>query len=153
MNIENLKRELLKIKNLTVTKSLAGEPSGSIFYLTFGDEEYLIFVYCSWRLIQESKIITGWHESNEVPFGPLTKGINSLENDVIKEINLSKFYDLNIKFKSGKELQIFCDITPNLREGEYLDENWDFTNIKNNMTYIISKNQTIITQPYCNDID
>lgn len=148
--MNEIKDIVKKLINQTVTEAIAGEPSGSIFLLGIGANDFTLMVYSAWRLIQDDNIITGWNESNDFPNGELTKGIKSLENDLIVNVEISKFYDLNIYFESGKELQVFCDITPNVRD--YIDENWNISDIDKNLSYTVTQNQTIEVEKYNTDI-
>lgn len=124
-----------------VLKVNAGGSTGSIFCLELGDElritqekgrelvegDFSIMVYSSWRLddTQKLKPITSWQEDSGLE-GKMTLSLKDLLNDVIEDIVVSAFYDLNIKFKSGKRLAIFCDLTPNQR----METNWFFRDHK-----------------------
>lgn len=142
--MKELYNTIKKLNGNYINEAIVGV--GSLFNLNIKYGKYSLFVYCAWRLVKGDAIITGWQESNSCPNGELYKGIKSLENDKIIDINLNKFNDLHIVFESGKELQIFCDITPNLYN--YLDENWYIADIEKNIYYAITKNQTIEVEKY-----
>jgi len=132
--VESILAQLVgkKLLQVNVDKS-----TGSIFSIDIGNEliqikkkgmifhegEYIIMVYCSWRLLNTiSNIpVTGWHEDS-APNGALNVGLKTLVNDTIKEVGVTDCFDLEIIFESGKRLDIFCDLTTHVDA----DTNWFF---------------------------
>lgn len=135
---------LSKIKGQKITDVLAGGGSNGTFFITFGENDYMLSCNCAWRFIHMNQIITGWTEPDTIG-APLNKNLLHLNNDVVKDFQISMYNDISILFESGKVIEIFCDITP---ASEFSDFNWDFTLINANKTYSISKYQTIILEPY-----
>lgn len=115
----------------------AGSSSGSIFSIdignqlldkeknghTFKEGEYVLMVYCSWRLFDtiRNKPITSWQEDSNFN-GSMTLGLNTLLEDTIENVLITAFNDVVVKFKSGKVLSVFCDLTLN----KEWDTNWFF---------------------------
>jgi hypothetical protein len=136
MNNSDLHRILQGAINKKVLKVNAGG-TGSIFSLDIGNKlvkkerggqvflegEFVIMVYCSWRLFDKrtQKPITGWHENSDEG-GSMTVGLKSLFDDIVEEVLLTSFHDMVIIFKSWKVLSVFCDLTPNVDA----DTNWFF---------------------------
>jgi hypothetical protein len=139
MNKEIIEKDFFaKIIGKEVTKTIAGGSNGSTIILEIGHNEYCLFIYCVWRLELDYKALTGWNESSNPDNGNLTKQIRSLASDRIKDIQMSDFFDLRVKFESGKVLTIFCDVTPKYEPDDY-DENWSICDIKSDQCYIISR--------------
>lgn len=109
---------------LAVSDVIAGGANGSIIVLEFGGN-YVLTVYCSWRLERGLQVLSGCNESPDSQTGHLTREAKSLHNDIVHEVSLSDHYDLRIEFTSGKMLRLFCDVTPHNEPADY-DENWSF---------------------------
>ncbi len=133
MNIshDNLKIYLQEIVGMVVQKVGVGGSTGSVFSLLFSNsveprKELYIMVKCAWRLDYVSKKLplTSWQESSSLN-GPMTTRMQELSNDIVKEVVLLDFFDVQILFKSGKRLFVFCDVTPNV-DG---DTNWFLGNV------------------------
>lgn len=145
---ENIVCKILKghLRGKKVTKVIAGGSNGSIIILRIGDD-YSLFVYCAWRLEDGNKIITGWQEDYDAENGRLTIGIKELKNNIIAKIDVSRFFDLKIHFKGGEILNVFCDLTPNVKSGDY-DENWVLGDLKENKSYILKNRFNIEVGTY-----
>ena len=102
-------------------------------------KEYCLFIECVWRLEFGKTVLTGWNESPDINNGNLTKQITTLKEDFIDGVELSDFYDLKITFKSGKILNVFCDVTPHSEPSDY-DENWSLCNITLNQCFCVNRN-------------
>jgi hypothetical protein len=138
---------LQDLRSKEVTEVVAGGGNGSVIILKIGQNEFSIFVKCAWRLQNERSVLTGWNEPNNAENGNLTLYIKNLLGDVISGTELSKFFDLKLRFISGKTLDIFCDVTPNY-EPEFYDENWLLCDIKANVCYTVSKDFLIVESNY-----
>lgn len=134
----------------------AGEPSGSTIFLNIGekikldkpinnkklkyglnkyDGEYVIGIFCEWRLQKKNKPITGSCEPN-TPNGPLIKGLKIIVNKKITNIKLTDDCgDINIYF-NDIYLKVFCNYTGNAsKEYCFQDEtNWE----------LVSKNKILL---------
>ena len=120
-----------------VLKVNAGGSAGSIFCLELGDllqskqengrelteGDFSIMVYSSWRLddLLNVKPITSWQEDSDID-GKMTSSLKDLLGDFIDGITVSPFYDLDVRFRSGRRLAVFCDLTSN----QEMDTNWFF---------------------------
>ena len=130
--MKNLKEVFEKIKGKQITSVTSGGSNASTIIITFGKDEFCLFVYCVWRLDQKNKVLAGWNDPSGARKGNLTLQTKELRNDFVKEISASNMFDLKLEFKSGKNLNIFCDITPMFQVKDY-DINWsiiDFTKNK-----------------------
>jgi hypothetical protein len=124
---------LKEIEGKKVWNVKGGESTGSIFSFEIGDKidrqsavltyegEYSFMIYCSWRIVKDKKIITGWRE-NSSNGGPMMHGLLTLAGQTINEVKLNKYFDLEIKYGIDKILSVFCDLTPN----QEFEENWFF---------------------------
>ncbi|MFA6923471.1 MAG: hypothetical protein WC223_04375 [Bacteroidales bacterium] len=135
------------LKNKKVFKVTSGGDNGSTIIMSFGDEEYFLFIYCIWRLEQKEKILAGWNDPSNAKKGNLTIQTKKLTDEIVKNFSISNFYDLRIEFKSGKALNIFCDITPQFQVKGY-DVNWSFCEVKKNICYNIDRNFKIETEKF-----
>lgn len=139
------------LSNLTgkvVTKCIAGGSNGSIIVLDIGSDEFTLFIYCSWRISKESKILATWNDNNDPDSGNLTLEAKKLEGELIKEIKQTNFYDLEILFMSHKVLQIFADVFNKGYEDENASENWSLGDKKNDINYSVTSNFEVHTSKY-----
>ena len=120
-----------------VLKINAGGGTGSIFCLELGNSllskqkngreltegDFSIMVYSSWRLddLLNVKPIASWQEDSDID-GKMTSSLKDLLEDFIDGITVSPFYDLDVRFRSGRRLAVFCDLTSN----QEMDTNWFF---------------------------
>ena len=141
-----IKDLLNKIKYKQIDEVICGGSNGSIILLLIGNQEYSLSVYCAWRLEHKDKVITGWNETNDHETGDLTKNIIRLTRTKIINIELTKFYDLILKFDNNFTLRIFCDLTPNLSD-EY-SENWIIADKIDNKVYVITNKFEIKEHEY-----
>lgn len=113
-----------RLVGLAVSDVIAGGANGSIILLEFGGN-YVLTVYCSWRLELGLDVLSGCNESPDSQTGHLTREAKNLRHDMVSKVSLSEHYDLQIDFASGKTLRLFCDVTPHNEPVDY-DENWSF---------------------------
>jgi hypothetical protein len=120
-----------------VLKVNAGGSTGSIFCVELGDSlqsgqengreltegDFSIMVYSSWRLddLLNIKPITSWQENSDID-GKMTSSLKDLLEDFVDGITVSPFYDLDVRFRSGRRLAVFCDLTSD----QEMDTNWFF---------------------------
>ncbi len=135
------------LKNKKLTKVISGGANASTLILHFNVDEFCLFTYCVWRLTSKNEVLTGWNDPSATKKGNLVVQTNTLLNDIVKDIIVSKFYDLQIEFKSGKILSIFCDVTPMFQVKDY-DVNWSLTDINHNTTYHISRNFKVVKERF-----
>lgn len=122
---------------------LAGSPNGSFIHIHLGVKntneiiinnpnlpyelgkytgEYHIGVYCSWRLQENGRPITGSCEPNYQD-GPMVNGLKKLIGKKVTSIVMvDECGDLNVNFGS-LSLKIFCDFTGNEDE-EYCSQSY-----------------------------
>jgi len=139
-----------------ILKVGAGGSTGSIFSLDIGEKlikeestdniffkgEWGLMVYCAWRLYdtKNQKPITGWHEDSELN-GAMTLGLKSLLKDVVENVSVSSTNDLEIYFKSGKKLDVFCDLTTHIdaEANWFLGTHGKFYSINNSLSCIVEE--------------
>jgi hypothetical protein len=122
-----------------VTELIAGAPAGSIITLILsvdGVERFSFQICCVWRLETDRHVITGWNEDN-TSNGPMVTGLKTLEKSYVAGIQVSNMGDLNITFRNGATLILFCDQTPNIPEDEAMI-NWRFADMVANKSFVLS---------------
>lgn len=113
---------------------IGGAGSGSVVSLRFGkqvrfkrplrnaslsleerifDGERSLIVYCAWRITFEGRIVCSAQSINDN--GELNlEGASAVKNDTVQRVTLSgKQNDLEIGFKRGATLSLFCDVVNN----------------------------------------
>ncbi len=135
------------LKDKKVIKVISGGANASTLIIHFGVDDFCLFTYCVWRLENKKEILTGWNEPSATKKGNLVIQTKELLNDIVKNITISKFYDLQIEFKSGKMLSVFCDVTPLFQVMDY-DVNWSLCDIKNNTTYHIDRKFKVVKERF-----
>lgn len=144
INNQKMKSELGKylneIANSNVTYSRAGGGAGCVILIKFEKQNliYSMFINCAWRIEMGDKVITTSADDTTAKTGPMAKGVRLLEGLKVLSVNMSKFYDLSIKFENNISLNVFCDITPtNILLSS---QNWDLSVIKEDLSFEISPN-------------
>lgn len=135
------------LKNQKITKVISGGANASSLILHFNVDEYCLFTYCVWRLENKKEVLTGWNDPSGTKKGNLVVQTKELLNDIVKDITIGKFFDLQIEFKSGKTLSVFCDVTPKFQVKDY-DMNWSLCDISNNVTYHIDRNFKVVKERF-----
>jgi hypothetical protein len=121
--VSKLRESVNKCVGSTITKVMAGGSVGSIVTLHIGYDLGVLFIYCTWRLQKDGRVLTGSNESCEAVVGDIPRNLEIIKDQTITEWTLSEFYDAKISFGNGSSLSIFCDVTPNYPSKDY-DENW-----------------------------
>jgi hypothetical protein len=135
------------LKSRKVTKVFSGGANASTLILHFNTNDFCLFTYCVWRLENKKEVLTGWNDPSSSRKGNLVVKTRELLNDVVKEVKIGKFYDLQIEFKSGRNLSIFCDVTPQFQVKDY-DVNWSLCDLTHNMVYHIDRNFKVIKERF-----
>ncbi|MCR9262576.1 MAG: hypothetical protein NXH86_00375 [Flavobacteriaceae bacterium] len=127
---------LINIKNAEVTKVIAGGGNGSILLIDFETriEKYVIYIYCTWRLTLKINALSSSVDNLENPSSLSVVELKKLVGDTIIEISANELGDFSIFLKSGKRLDVFCDIT-STDDSEENRENWTLCNINKNECY------------------
>lgn len=141
-----MKRIVEQLIGRKITKVTAGGSNGSIIILEI-DSRFVLFVYCAWRLELGERILTGWNDCNDPISGVLTQEIKKLNDNSIRDVSLSAFFDLKINFSDNKTLNVFVDITSHMSQ-EASDENWSVCDTKNDRCLTVNKDQMVIEQSY-----
>lgn len=133
MNALNLElvRELAGLRGLRCQGYIAGEGTGSIVALHFGDliqlkrpsgnvritevmRSYegtkILYVACAWRLEDESQVVTASIADNR-PGREMLAGLDVLVSRVVTEVPRPEApgFDLSLKFEGGVCFRAFCD--------------------------------------------
>lgn len=152
--MNTLRKRIINIQNTKLLNVSVGKSTGSIVLLDFGHQknkiEFSLIIYCAWRLDCKinNSVITGWNESSDLKTGNLAIQLKKLENDIVRELVINDFGDINICFQSQKILRVFCDITPNIIEEGCLEENWGFSIHKENLCYTHNQDFSISVSKY-----
>ena len=133
------------IKEAKIEKIIAGGSNGSIILIDLVKDnyKYVIYIYCTWRLSLDNKILAGWNDIDTV-FVPELKKIT---NDIIDNVTLNALGDFTLLFKSGIKLDVFCDITCNINDTS-INENWTFCDISKNQCYNFTNQFSFLVEPY-----
>jgi hypothetical protein len=145
--MNKIEEVLQQLKNKKVTKVISGGANASTLILHFNVDEFCLFTYCVWRLESKKVVLTGWNDPSGTRKSNLVVQLNTLLNDIVKNVSVGKFYDLQMEFKSGRSLQVFCDVTPMFQVKDY-DVNWSLCDINNNTTYHIDRNFKVIKERF-----
>ncbi|MCQ6557497.1 hypothetical protein [Paenibacillus mendelii] len=114
----------------TVNEVIAGGSNGSMVVIE-ADHNYVLFLYCCWRLNDSDSILCGWNDQESYLIR-----IKELEGDRIQSMNMDGFYDFVMRFASGRELRVMCDLTPGCENGQ--EENWSICDKKTNVCYVVN---------------
>jgi len=128
---EELKKRVMVLLNKKLWHVYAGRGTGYCLSLAIGQKikrkkrlnnmtvsetarcyegEFTIYSTCSWRLIQNNKIICTSLDSN-VKDGPMLIGLRKIVNKEIVAIDfLEPFFDLVISFSNNYILSFYCDV-------------------------------------------
>lgn len=131
-----------------INKVIAGGSNGSIIILDIGNDEFSLFIYCSWRISKENEVLSSSTENNDSKTGNLTIEAKKIQGEEIVSIITTDLFDLQLVFKSGKVLSVFADITTNGYDSDAMDENWSLADKRNNIAYTISNTFKVITTSY-----
>lgn len=132
-----LKDIISKINGRKITEVICGGSNGSIILLII-DGSIILTINCVWRLSNKEQVLASWNENDNNPKSNFVLQLKSLKNDLIETFEKSQFYDLTIKFKSGKELIVFCDLNKFYDEN-YFDNNWEICDKKLNSCICINR--------------
>jgi hypothetical protein len=146
--MDKIKNELTKLEGCLLKKVTPSTLNSSIIELVIENsnkEEVLIMIYCSWRLSQKSKILTGWNDpyySNESNY---FKQITSLVGHAVIVAQISDLFDITLLL-NDKKLTVFCDLFSTETEEEY--ENWDLCIPDRNICYSSLSSNELKIVPY-----
>lgn len=129
---QELRHELRQITSKPCWSVIAGEGTGSIVSLDFGEKvprhtplknsqltkierenegEMSLMIWCAWRLDGPKGVICGSTDSNAND-GPMVKGAKMLVGRSVEAVEiLSPAFDLRLIFRGQFVLNIFCDQT------------------------------------------
>ncbi len=120
--MKNLSNILKKIKGKVIKEVICGGSNGSIIVITT-ENSISLTIDSVWRLTNDNTVLVSWDEKDNSTKSNFVKELSKLENDTIESFELSSFYDITLKFISGKTLFTLCDINKYYNE-EYYDNNW-----------------------------
>ncbi|MES2728428.1 MAG: hypothetical protein V4643_15065 [Bacteroidota bacterium] len=139
--------ELLKeLHGRKISNVIAGGSNGSIIIFDV-DDNYVLFIYCSWRLCLVGDVLVTSNDNNDANTGLLTTEIKKLIDSQIETININEFNDLIIKFYSNKILYVFSNINVDASESQY-DENWSVADKSKNLVFTINEKNKILKSNY-----
>lgn len=144
-----MSKHLLEIKGANITKVIAGGSNGSIvlFDLKKGEKEFVMYIYCTWRLSNNDKVLTSANAKNIDSKSNFVKVLKLLEGSDILEINNENNRDFSIITNSEYRLDAFSDIIMDLNGCEER-ENWTLCNISDNICFNFTNNFEIKIEPY-----
>ncbi len=119
--MKNLSNILKKIKGEAIDEVVCGGSNGSIIVI-ITENSISLTIDSVWRLTNDNTVLVSWDEKDNSTKSNFVKELSKLENDTIESFELSSFYDITLKFKSGKTLFVLCDI--NKYYAECYDNNW-----------------------------
>lgn len=140
---------LNKIKNKFVTAVICGGNfNGSVVILIF-ENRYSLCIQCAWRLTDQEKVLASWNEADNSIGSHFQLDVSSLEGDFLLDIVSNNFFDLQLKFDSGRIFFVFCDISTFNSEDNF-DENWYLSDKIENLSYVIGRDHEIFQTNYGN---
>jgi len=144
-----IKKILNTIINGRITNVIKGGSNGSIILLEIksNEKQYILYIYCSWRLSIMNKILTGSNEDATDINSRYHKEMKMLEDDVIENMVINNLGDFSVNFKSKKVLDVFCDLTYRDNDGNLI-ENWTLCNVSENKCYNFTNNFSISEEFY-----
>ena len=124
------------LQNKRVNKIIAGGSNGSIILIDLIEnlDKHILYVYCTWRLSLNNKILTGSNDNSDSDNTVFVIELKKLENELIEKVSISSLGDFTLVFNSGKKLDVFCDITSNGGNDE-IRENWVICNVSKNICH------------------
>ena len=133
------------LKEGKINKVIAGGGNGSIVLIDIikGDDKFVLYLYCTWRMSFYDNVLTGWNDSDTVIVTELKK----LQNDIIEEVISNLLGDFTLIFKSGIKLDVFCDITSNI-ENTSIEENWSLCDVSKNKCYNFTNKFSFFSEHY-----
>ena len=100
---------------------------------------------CSICLLYTS--LASWNEADNSVGSHFEINVTALSGDFLSEIHVNNFFDLQLIFDSGKNLNVFCDINSFFDE-EYFNENWYLSDKEENISLGIGRESNIIQSTY-----
>jgi hypothetical protein len=163
MKTDNPKFEALlqKLRKQTITGVAAGGDTGAITMIDLG-ESFSIFIHCAWRLSRYDKVLGTWNdalnqaddeeEEEDIETAEeKTSAIKKIEGLAIESIEVGDFYDLKIMLGKAYRLDVFCDLYSRDELSDY-DENWSFSDIDQNLCYVLTENFKLIETKYNTEV-
>jgi len=120
-----LKKHLASIIDSTVIYCRAGGGVGSVIMIELLDKNnirYVLFLNCTWRIENNTKIIATSADDITAEVGLIARSAKMIEGKKVLSFELSKFNDLFIEFSDNVYLRVF-----NIFSYSNIDDyNWDF---------------------------
>lgn len=136
--MNKLKEFLIKIELQKINEIICGgKMNGSIIIINF-ENNISLKINSVWRLNDNARILVSWDEVDTSLNSNYFLQMQFLKGDFITSIKISKFYDIKIKFKSGKELFVLCDINK-YYSTDYMELNWLICDKKQNICVGVTK--------------
>ena len=143
--IKKVKEAFEKIEGSSIQNVIAGGANGSFVILDIGFDDYSLFIYSSWRISLNKRVIATSNDNNDALVGKLTQQIWALMGDKIVKIELGELVDLKIQLESGKLIDVFSDLQTEDTE----EENWCLALKKEDVCYCgINNSQFVVTKYY-----
>ena len=139
-----LKKYLTQMTNLLVTNSTSGGAVGSNLLVEL-ENNWTVFLFCTWRMEYNKKVICSSLDSIEPKVGLLTKSVRLLEGKKIQSIQLLNNFDLEIFFEDSWKLSVFAD---NTYSDSDMCENWIISFPEKDLSFFLSNNFEIKTSNY-----
>ncbi|GAB3825830.1 hypothetical protein [Hymenobacter jeollabukensis] len=147
LSTEDLRAFVTQLVGTRPWRSRAGNGTGSIFTLEFGEPlptdanqgAFSLMVYCAWRIVREDQVLLSWHDDSDAFLAP---GLKALEGLTVAAVELSAWRDLTIRFADGQALHILNELSPH--------RDWDcswFVIHQNRQIYGVQPDNAIVLEP------
>ena len=136
-----------KLIGRKVLTSRAGGGAGSILLIETEGESFF-FIWCDWRIEKGDHVISTSLDDTTAVTGPIARSAKLLDNKAILSIEMTKQYDLTIKFEEEYCLKLFCLISCSRSEESVLDCNWELSFPDEDLSFEITNNFEIQTSKY-----
>lgn len=146
-----IKNKFDQLEGALVVKIIAGGGNGSILLMEIqkGHIEYIIYIYCVWRLFvfDSKRTIIGWNDDLTDLDSNSIKQLKSIENSFISNVKINEHGDFVLSFDNESKLSVFCDITSDGEKAE-LEDNWTLCDTVQNVCYNFNNRFNIVTTKY-----
>jgi len=137
-----------KLIGRKVLTSRAGGGAGSILLIETEGESFF-FIWCDWRIEKGDHVISTSLDDTTAVTGPVARSAKLLDNRVILSIEMTKQYDLIIKFEKEYCLRVFCLISYSRAKENTLGLNWELSFPKEDLSFeITNKFEVRMTKYY-----
>ena len=142
-----LENEFSKLKGCTIKDVVLGSLNSSIIELVIENiekEEVFLMIYCSWRLSNADKILTGWNDKFASEDTNFCKQLKGIIGHTIIDAKIGALKDIDFQLDS-KRLFVFSDLFSS--DIDDVNPNWDFCIPSKNICYS-ALSDNLLTLPF-----